>query len=159
MKCLNGNNPLNQCVISFSYYLWHAWRVSCFERRNQNHISVCIAIKSTSKWSPSPGLNSQTPTWPTVQRMTTAGKLRGLSRDLSKQCPDYRTLSYVDRGLGEIGVLAVNRQSRERGRSFRTQQIDEDVLQSLEGNISTSISAVAHEVSVDLRLVWRVVCE
>jgi hypothetical protein len=66
MKRLNGNNPLNQRVISFSYCLWHAWRVSYFEIRNQNVINVCTAIKSTSKWSPSPGLNSPTPTWHTV---------------------------------------------------------------------------------------------
>ena len=74
-------------------------------------------------------------------------------------CPDYRTFASVDRRLRETGTFAVNRPSTGRGRSVRTPQFNEDVLQRFEYNPSTSTRAVGHAVGVDRRLVWKVVRE
>ena len=131
MKCLKGNNPLKQCVISFSYCLWHVWRVSCCERRKQNVIIVCVLQSNRHQhgalhlvWTRRQPLGTGCSAW---QQQESS---EDLSRDLSKQCAGYRTLSFVDRRLGEISILAVNHQSRGWGRSFRTPQFDEDVLQT-----------------------------
>jgi hypothetical protein len=117
IKCLNGNNPLNLCVISLSYCLWHTWRFSCFERRSRNLITFCVLQSNRHQhgalhlgWTRRDPLSLR---WRAWQRQESS---EDLSRDLSKLRPDYSTLSSVDRRLREIGIFAVNRHSRARGR-------------------------------------------
>jgi hypothetical protein len=74
-------------VNSFSYLLWHTWRVICLEGWTQNLTSVCSVVKLTSTWSTSPGPNSSTFMRHMVQCMAMAGKRRGFITSISrKEC-------------------------------------------------------------------------
>jgi hypothetical protein len=50
----------------------------------------------------------------------------------------------------------MNRHNKRRGPSIFTPTFDKDFLQLFEDNPSTSTRAVAHELRVDLRLLWNI---
>ena len=62
-------------------------------------------------------------------------------------CPDYCMFAGADCSLWETGTFAVNRHSTGLGRSVQTLKSDEDVLQCIENNLSTS-----NHTSVTIRL-------
>jgi hypothetical protein len=84
---------------------------------------------------------------------------QGSAEDLSQSVSNYRSFAIVDRRLRETGTFAVNRYSTGWGRSVRTPQFYEDVLQRFEKNPFTSTCAVVHAVGVGRCIVWNVVRE
>ena len=71
-------------------------------------------------------------------------------------CLHYCKSASVGRRLQDTGTLEMNRHSTRRGPLICTPTFDEDVLQLFEENPSSSTRAVAHELRVDLRLVWNI---
>ena len=82
------------------WYLWHTWRVVCFEEWTQTLTSVHTVLKLTSTWIAWPGLNLPTFTWHTVQHMAMAGKHGVYHKQFSNSVrQDYRTFASVCCGI------------------------------------------------------------
>ena len=120
---------LNQCACKlFLYFLWHTWRVNCFEEWTQTLASVFTIVKSTSAWSASPGPYLLTYTWCTVQHMAMAGKHK-----------DFVTSFFWTEGVQILYVCICwllpagnwyicSEQAQHRARMIvRTSQFDEDI--------------------------------
>ena len=119
-------------VNSFLYFLWHNWRVSCFEGWTQTLTSVCTVDKSTSTWSASPRPYSPTYTWRTLQHMATAGKHRDFVTSFFwTEGVRFCVFASVDYCLQETSTFAVNRHSTGQGWSVCMSQFDDIWEQSL----------------------------
>ena len=76
-----------------------------------------------------------------------------------RRVPNYHTFAAIDRRLREYGQFLPVTTDRGAHRTIRTPDVEEQIMQHVEGNLSTSTRRIAAEESVSHMSVWRVLNE
>lgn len=74
----------------------------------------------------------------------------------NRQCPNFKTFTAVHNRLREIGSFTPNKSDTGRGKSVRTVEFEENVLQQFEDSPDSSTRSVATEMGCCNKTVWNV---
>lgn len=77
----------------------------------------------------------------------------------TRRIPSHPTFASVDRRLRETGSFAIANSNAGRSRTARTPELEERVLTRFAAAPSTSTRAVADEMGVSQKVVWRILHE